>query len=99
MLNVLVLVTYDVKTSSDSGRKRLRKVAKKCEEYGVRVQNSVFECVVDNTQLRQLEFDLEEIIDPDVDSLRYYRLGKNHETKVRHVGSKPAIKVEKPLIF
>lgn len=65
----------------------------------MRVQNSVFECVVDNTQLRQLEFDLEEIIDPDVDSLRYYRLGKNHETKVRHVGSKPAIKVEKPLIF
>ncbi|HLR52199.1 MAG TPA: CRISPR-associated endonuclease Cas2 [Candidatus Avamphibacillus sp.] len=96
---MLVLVTYDVQTYTSSGKKRLRKVAKKCEEYGVRVQNSVFECIVDNTQLRQLEFALEDIIDPEVDSLRYYRLGKNHEAKVKHVGAKPAIKVDKPLIF
>lgn len=96
---MLVLVTYDVQTYTDGGKKRLRKVAKKCEEYGVRVQNSVFECVVDSTQLRQLEIALENIIDPKVDSLRYYRLGKNYDTKVRHVGAKSAIKVEDPLIF
>jgi len=96
---MLVLVTYDVQSMTDSGKKRLRKVAKKCEEYGVRVQNSVFECVVDSTQLRQLEIALEEIIDPDVDSLRYYRLGNNYRTKVRHIGAKPAIQVEDTLIF
>lgn len=84
---------------TSSGKKRLRKVAKKCEEYGVRVQNSVFECIVDSTQLRQLELSLESIIDPKVDSLRFYRLGKNYETKVKHIGAKPAIEVEKPLIF
>lgn len=92
-------MTYDVQTSTSSGKKRLRKVAKKCEEYGVRVQNSVFECIVNSTQLRQLEMDLEKLIDPTVDSLRYYRLGKKHDTKVKHVGAKPAIKVDKPLIF
>ncbi len=96
---MLVLVTYDVQTYTDSGKKRLRKVAKKCEEYGVRVQNSVFECVVDSTQLRQLEIALEQIVDPDVDSLRFYKLGNNYRTKVRHVGAKPAIQVEDTLIF
>lgn len=96
---MLVLVTYDVQTYTDSGKKRLRKIAKKCEEYGVRVQNSVFECVVDSTQLRQLEIELEKIMDPKVDSLRYYRLGNNYDTKVKHVGAKPSIKVEDPLIF
>ncbi|RYG71175.1 CRISPR-associated endonuclease Cas2 [Lentibacillus lipolyticus] len=96
---MLVLVTYDVQTSTSSGRKRLRKVAKKCEEYGVRVQNSVFECIVDSTQLRQLEMALEKIIDTSADSLRYYRLGNNHDTKVKHIGAKPSIEVDKPLIF
>ncbi|TFJ91955.1 CRISPR-associated endonuclease Cas2 [Lentibacillus salicampi] len=96
---MLVLITYDVQTYTENGKKRLRKVAKKCEEYGVRVQNSVFECIVDSAQLKQLEIALEEIIDSSVDSLRYYRLGKNHETKVKHIGAKPAIKVDKPLIF
>ncbi len=96
---MLILITYDVQTSSESGKKRLRKVSKKCEEYGVRVQNSVFECIVDSTQLKQLQIALEEIIDPSVDSLRYYRLGNNHDTKVKHIGAKPAIKVDKPLIF
>lgn len=99
MIKLLVLVTYDVQTLTSSGKKRLRKVAKKCEEYGVRVQNSVFECVVDSTQLRQLELTLEAMIDPSVDSLRFYRLGNNHETKVKHIGAKPSIDVEKPLIF
>lgn len=96
---MLVLVTYDVQTLTDSGKTRLRKIAKKCEEYGVRVQNSVFECIVDSAQARQLELELEEIMDPKVDSLRFYRLGNNHDTKVRHIGAKPSIKVEGPLIF
>jgi len=67
---MLVLITYDVQTSSSGGAKRLRHVAKKCEQYGVRVQYSVFECIVDNAQLRQLEIDLEKIIDHDRDSIR-----------------------------
>lgn len=96
---MLVLVTYDVRTSSEGGAKRLRQVAKKCEQYGVRVQNSVFECIVDSAKLRQLELDLEKIIDPKMDSLRFYRLGKNHDKKVKHIGAKVAIEVDKPLIF
>jgi len=96
---ILVLVTYDVQTMTEGGKKRLRNVAKKCEEYGVRVQNSVFECIVDSTQLRALEIALEDIIDPSVDSLRYYRLGRNHDTKVKHIGAKSSIEVDKPLIF
>lgn len=96
---MLVLVTYDVQVTSSGGAKRLRKVAKKCEQYGVRVQNSVFECVVDATQLRLLEIELAAIINPDTDSLRFYRLGNNYENKVRHIGAKEAIEVEKPLIF
>lgn len=96
---MLVLVTYDVQTSSKGGQKRLRNVAKKCEEYGVRVQNSVFECIVDSAKLRQLELELEKIIDPEVDSLRFYRLGKNHDKKVKHIGAKATIEVDKPLIF
>ena len=96
---MLVLVTYDVQTTTESGKKRLRRVAKKCEEYGIRVQNSVFGCIVDSTQLRLLEIALEEIIDPATESLRFYRLGNNHETKVKHLGAKPALKVDQPLIF
>lgn len=96
---MLVLVTYDVRTSSEGGAKRLRQVAKKCEQYGVRVQNSVFECIVDSAKLRQLELDLEKIIDPKIDSLRFYHLGKNHDKKVKHIGAKAAIEVDKPLIF
>lgn len=96
---MLVLITYDVQTNTANGKKRLRKIAKKCEEYGVRVQNSVFECMVDNAQLRQLEIALEDIIDPSADSLRYYRLGNKHDKKVRHVGAKPSIKVDEPLIY
>lgn len=96
---MLILVTYDVQTITDGGTKRLRRIAKKCEEYGVRVQNSVFECIVDSAQLKRLEIELEEIMDPKVDSLRYYRLGNNYDTKVRHVGAKTTLKVEEPLIF
>lgn len=96
---MLVLITYDVQTSSSGGAKRLRHVAKKCEQYGVRVQYSVFECIVDNAQLRQLEIDLEKIIDHDRDSIRIYRLGKNYKSKVIHLGAKESLKVDEPLIF
>ncbi|WP_062197054.1 CRISPR-associated endonuclease Cas2 [Massilibacterium senegalense] len=96
---MLMLVTYDVQTTTLSGTKRLRKVAKKCEQYGVRVQNSVFECIVDSAQMRQLELELEKLIDPKVDSLRFYRLGNNHDNKVKHIGAKHSLEVDKPLIF
>lgn len=94
-----MLITYDVSTTSDGGKKRLRRVAKKCEDYGIRVQNSVFECIVDSAQLKVLELALEEIINPDVDSLRFYRLGNNYKNKVKHIGVKESLDVEGPLIF
>ncbi|MFC5590797.1 CRISPR-associated endonuclease Cas2 [Sporosarcina soli] len=96
---MLVLITYDVSTISDGGKKRLRRVAKKCEDFGVRVQNSVFECIVDAAQLKSLEIELEELIDPAVDSLRFYKLGNNHKYKVKHIGAKQSLDVEGPLIF
>lgn len=99
MNHLLILITYDVSTSSIGGQKRLRKVAKVCQKYGQRVQNSVFECVVDSTQFASLKIELLEIIDKKQDSLRYYRLGNNYKTKVEHVGVKESIDVEGPLII
>lgn len=86
----MVLVTYDVNTETDAGKKRLRLVAKQCKNYGQRVQNSVFECLVDPVQFAQLRKRLEEIIDVEKDSLRYYFLGDNWKRRVEHVGAKPA---------
>ena len=85
---MMVLVTYDVNTSSLSGAKRLRKVAKQCVNFGQRVQNSVFECLLDPHQFTELKHRLESIIDPKVDSLRYYHLGSNWEKRVEHYGAK-----------
>lgn len=96
---MLVVITYDVETASLGGQKRLRKVAKKCEQYGVRVQNSVFECIIDNAQLRQLEIELLKIIDLDKDSIRFYRLGNSYKNKVKHFGTKEVISLEDPLVF
>ncbi|MFL2061120.1 CRISPR-associated endonuclease Cas2 [Marinilactibacillus psychrotolerans] len=96
---MLVLVTYDVSTESVGGTKRLRKVAKTCQNYGQRVQNSVFECIVDSTQFETLKIELEQIIDKEFDSLRYYRLGNNYQAKVEHIGAKETLKIEDPLIF
>ncbi|SHH45042.1 MULTISPECIES: CRISPR-associated endonuclease Cas2 [Virgibacillus] len=96
---MLVLVTYDVNTSSDGGQKRLRKVAKVCQNYGQRVQHSVFECIVDDMQFATLKIELRELIDEERDSLRFYRLGNNYKTKVEHVGAKETIQLEDPLIF
>lgn len=96
---MLVIITYDVKTSSIGGSKRLRRVAKKCESYGLRVQNSVFECNIDAAQLAQLKHDLIKIINSSEDSLRFYNLGKNYKNKVVHIGAKEVFDVDDPLIF
>lgn len=96
---MLVLITYDVNTETESGKRRLKRVAKQCVNYGQRVQNSVFECKLDNTQFRQVRNILEEIIDKNKDSLRYYMLGNNYKDKVIHVGAKETYDVDGPLIL
>ena len=98
-IKMLVLITYDVSTTTRNGQQRLRKVAKKCQDHGIRVQNSVFECVVDNTQLTKLRKELIDLIDEQVDSLRIYRLGNNYKTKIEHIGAKATLNIEEPLIF
>lgn len=85
---MMVLITYDVSVTTDSGKKRLRRVAKQCVNYGQRVQNSVFECLVDPAQFAELRHRLESIINPDTDSLRYYFLGSSWKNRVEHVGAK-----------
>lgn len=91
---MLVLITYDVNTEDAGGRKRLRKVAKECVNYGQRVQNSVFECVLDAAQYRMVKHRLEQLIDADKDSLRFYNLGNHYQNKVEHVGAKPTYEPE-----
>ena len=95
---MMVLVTYDVMITSPGGQKRLRNVAKACTNYGQRVQNSVFECVIDPAQWVKLKNTLEKIIDDKLDSLRYYYLGANYKRRVEHVGAKPSYDVDGPLI-
>jgi CRISPR-associated protein Cas2 len=96
---MLVLVTYDVRTLEGKGQARLRAVAKACRDYGQRVQFSVFEIEVDPAQWVKLKARLESIINPDVDSLRYYYLGANWQRRVEHVGAKPATDLNAPLII
>ncbi len=96
---MLVLITYDVNTESDGGKKRLRKVAKTCSNYGQRVQNSVFECVMDAAKSREVKAILENIIDKDKDSLRFYYLGNNYKGKVEHIGVKSSFDVEGMLML
>ena len=83
---MLVLITYDVNTENATGKARLRKVAKQCVNYGRRVQNSVFECILDNAQSIALKATLEDIIDTEKDSLRFYYLGNKYQTKIEHIG-------------
>ena len=94
-----MLITYDVNTETAAGRKRLRKVAKQYTNYGRRVQNSVFECILDNAQCITLKAILEDIIDESVDSLRFYYLGKKYQTKVEHMGVDRGIVVDDTLIL
>ena len=95
---MLVLVTYDVSTETAEGKKRLRRVAKKCVSYGQRVQNSVFECNVDWSQFLKLQNELKLLIDIDKDSLRFYILGNKYLDKVHHIGAKSSIDLEGELI-
>lgn len=95
---MLVLVTYDVRTSDPGGAKRLRRVARACQDCGQRVQLSVFEVEVDPAQWTALRARLESSIDPTQDSLRYYFLGANWRRRVQHVGAKPATDLHGPLI-
>ena len=90
---MLMVVSYDVNTVNPAGKRRLRRVAKLCEDYGIRVQNSVFECNVDWGQWIALRAKLEKICDLEVDSLRYYNLGNGYREKVIHVGAKPTLDI------
>lgn len=96
---MLVLITYDVSTTTPAGQRRLRQVAKTCQSYGQRVQNSVFECVVDAAQFTLLKHKLVDLMDEESDSLRFYQLGNNYKNKVEHIGVKASIDVEGPVIF
>ncbi|WP_026281347.1 CRISPR-associated endonuclease Cas2 [Paenibacillus massiliensis] len=96
---MLVLITYDVSTTDAEGRRRLSRVAKKCVDHGQRVQNSVFECILDETQYRRLKLELEGLIDRQTDSLRFYNLGNNYKKKVDHTGVKASYDMEGPLIL
>ena len=91
---MLVVVVYDVCTESESGKTRLRRIAKECVNYGQRVQHSVFECLLDPVQLKMLQKRINDIIDSELDSVRYYHLGKNWKSKIEHVGAKPSYNPE-----
>ncbi len=95
---MLVLITYDVTTVDQKGRSRLRRVAKCCTNWGQRVQDSVFECVLDISQLAILKSELVAIIDHEKDSLRFYLLGSKRPGSIEHYGCSPAVDYEGPLV-
>ena len=95
----MVLISYDVSTTSPAGKKRLRKVAKECQNHAQRVQNSVFECIMDNAKAKEVKAKLLEIIDMDKDSLRFYYLGNAYKNKVEHYGTRTSIDLEGTLII
>lgn len=96
---MLILVTYDVSTETNSGKKRLNKVAKYCLKYGQRVQNSVFECSLDAAQFRIVVNDLSKIISKEEDSIRFYNLGDNYKSKITHIGIKESYDPEGLLLI
>ncbi len=96
---MLVVITYDVNTEDAGGRKRLRKVAKECLNYGQRVQNSVFECLLDAAEYRLVKHRLEQIIDQEKDSLRFYNLGNSYQNRVEHLGAKASYEPEGLLLL
>lgn len=96
---MLVVVSYDVSTKDKEGSKRLRKVSEACEDFGQRVQNSVFECMVDPTQWTRLRHRLLDLIEPDTDSLRFYFLGANYQRRIEHHGAKEKINLDGPLLL
>lgn len=96
---MLVLISYDVSTQDAAGRRRLRLIAKQCVNYGQRVQNSVFECLLDAAQLRALQAKLCDIMDKEKDSLRFYNLGDRYQTRIEHFGAKPGYDPSETLIL
>lgn len=96
---MLMLVTYDVNTETSAGRRRLRRVARACLDFGQRVQFSVFECEVDPAQWAALRARLIDEIDAECDSLRFYRLGAEGRRRVEHIGAKSVVDLEGPLVF
>ena len=96
---MLVLITYDVNTETASGKKRLRQVAKQCVNYGIRVQNSVFEWKISSHEMILFKEKLLEIIDEETDSLRFYYLGKSYKTKIEHYGKDLGYNVDDTLIL
>ncbi len=96
---MLILITYDVNTETPEGKKRLRAVAKYCVKYGQRVQNSVFECILDESQYRQVNHQLQSLINPEKDSLRFYNLGNQYSSKVEHFGAKAGYEAEGVLMW
>lgn len=96
---MLILITYDVNTEDVQGRKRLNKVAKYCVAHGQRVQNSVFECILDMAQFIQVKHDLSKIINPSKDSLRFYNLGNSYQNKTEHIGVKESYEFEGVMMF
>lgn len=99
MIQLLVLITYDINIADAAGARRLRRVAKQCVNYGVRVQNSVFECQVDAAQYTKLKHLLLKEIDSSKDSLRFYSLGNHYQGKVEHFGIQRGLQVDEPLIL
>lgn len=96
---MMLVITYDVNTETEEGARRLRKVAKLCERYGVRVQNSVFEILVDASQLVVLKAELSKIIDMERDSVRFYRLGNSYQQKIETMGRRPVVQAGSALIL
>lgn len=95
---MMVVITYDVNTEDAAGRKRLRQIAKQCINYGQRVQNSVFECLLDAAQCRMLQAKLLAIMDAERDSLRFYYLGNAYQTKIERFGAKTSYDPQDTLI-
>ena len=96
---MLVVITYDVNTMDVAGEKRLRRVTKLCERYGVRVQNSVFEVLVDAAQLTTLKHELSKEINKNLDSIRFYRLGNSYQNKIDSMGKKLKVETGEPLLL
>jgi CRISPR-associated protein Cas2 len=95
---MMMVVSYDVSTTTSAGRRRLRRVARECQNFGQRAQNSVFECVVDPEQWARLRLRLLEIFEPEEDSLRFYRLGSRWRGRVEHHGTKKTLDLDGPLL-
>jgi CRISPR-associated protein Cas2 len=96
---MLVVITYDVNTETPAGRKRLRNIAKICVNRGQRVQNSVFECKLDQAQFIEMKSRLTHAIDPKTDSLRFYLLGNNYQERIEHIGARPSYDPEQTMII